>query len=233
MSNVPPYDPFGQPQGGGYNPPPPPPGGSYNPPPPPPPPPGGGYNPPPPGGYNPPPPPPPGGYGQPPGGYGQPPGGYGAMPPPSGPYTAPGYGEATGTLAEWPARAWGWVVDWGVFVVLDILTFAAPAALRGIIGLLALAWGIFTAIQLGTVGTTPGMRLAGLRCVSKKTGQPIGAGMGVLRWILHILDSLACLIIGWVILPLVTKEKQTIADMILGTVVVTAPKQGFSFSPPK
>jgi uncharacterized RDD family membrane protein YckC len=210
MSDVPPqppYDPYGSP-----NPPPPPPGGGYGPPP------GGGYGPPPesyppPGGY-----PPPGSY-PPQGGsqsYGPPPG-YG---PPSGGF---------GTLAEWPQRALGYLIDFGPIIVLDIITVALPSAIRLLFFLVALGWGIFLAVQLGQTGSTPGMRVVGLRAISKTTGQPIGAGMAVVRWIAHFVDTIICFV-GW-LFPLWDKEKQTIADKIVSTVVVTAPKQPFSLTP--
>jgi len=89
---------------------------------------------------------------------------------------------------------------------------------------------IWFAIQVGQTGASPGMRVAGLRCVGKNTGQPIGGGMGFVRSLAHIVDNLICYI-GW-LFPLWDPEKQTLADKIMGTVVVTAPKQSFSISPP-
>ena len=202
MSDVPPqppYDPYGQQ--------PPPPGGGYGPPP-------GNYPPPgsypPPGGY--PPPPPQGGYQ----GYGPPPG-YG---PPAG---------GSGTLAEWPQRALGYLIDLAPILILDFVSFILPGALRLLVSFVGLGWAIFLAVQLGQTGATPGMRVVGLRAISKTTGQPIGAGMGVLRALAHIVDSIICLI-GW-LFPLWDKDKQTIADKIVGTVVVTAPKQAYSLTP--
>ena len=50
--------------------------------------------------------------------------------------------------------------------------------------------------------------------------------MGVLRYFLHIIDTLACLI-GW-FLPLFDDKHQTISDKIVKTLVLTgAPKQAF------
>ena len=105
--------------------------------------------------------------------------------------------------------------------MIDIIGAVLPTGIRFLLYLIGLGWGIFLAVQLGQTGTTPGMRVAGLRAVSKTTGQPIGAGMAVVRWIAHIIDSVICLI-GW-LFPLWDKDKQTIADKIVGTVVVTAP----------
>jgi uncharacterized RDD family membrane protein YckC len=89
---------------------------------------------------------------------------------------------------------------------------------------------IWFAVQVGQTGASPGMRVIGLRCVAKNTGQPIGGGMGFVRSLAHVADSLICYI-GW-LFPLWDAEKQTIADKIVGTVVVTAPKQPFSIAPP-
>jgi uncharacterized RDD family membrane protein YckC len=88
---------------------------------------------------------------------------------------------------------------------------------------------VWFSVQVGQTGASPGMRIIGLRCVSKATGQPIGGGMGFVRQLAHFVDSLICYI-GW-LFPLWDAERQTIADKIIGTVVVTAPKQGFSLTP--
>jgi uncharacterized RDD family membrane protein YckC len=143
-------------------------------------------------------------------------------------------------LAEWPQRALGWLVDWGIgaagFVVLFIVALILGAISNALFvlvylvaALASLAWIVFVSVQVGQTGQSPGMRLIGLKCISKTTGQPIGAGMGVVRWIAHIVDSLICYI-GW-LFPLWDAEKQTIADKLLGTVVITVPKQNFSIQP--
>ena len=53
------------------------------------------------------------------------------------------------------------------------------------------------------------------KVVSERTGQPIGFGMSVVRQIAHLLDAI--FFIGFV-LPLFTAKRQTIADMVMGTV---------------
>lgn len=230
MSDVPPQSPSGwPPPGGGYDPPPPP--GSYPPPPPP-----SGYPPPPPGGYQQPPggyqPPPPPGY-PPPGGYGQPPSGAYGAPPPTG--------SQWGTLAEWPQRAIGYLIDIGLTigaVVAVVIVGLILSTISSALGLILYVIGyvgiavvsIWFSVQVGQTGASPGMRIAGLRCVSKNTGQPIGGGMGFVRSLAHIVDNLICYI-GW-LFPLWDPQKQTIADKIVGTVVVNAPKQPFSIAPP-
>jgi uncharacterized RDD family membrane protein YckC len=124
----------------------------------------------------------------------------------------------------------GYLIDFAPIIVLDIISFALPTAIRLLLDLVVLAYAIFLAVQFGQAGSTPGMRVVGLRGVSKESGQPIGAGMGVVRAIAHFVDSIICLI-GW-LFPLWDKEKQTIADKLVGTVVVTAPKQSWSITPP-
>ncbi len=225
MSDQPPQSPSGWPPPGGEGfPPPPPQGGGYPPAPPPPPPPqyGGG------GGYPPPPPP---GYGGPVGPGG--PAGYGAP--------APGPGSQWGTLADWPQRALGYLIDYamivaGVVVVIILgailgAVSSALATLVFVLGYLAIiGFAVWLSIQVGQTGASPGMRVVGLRCIGAQTGQPIGGGMGFVRTLAHFVDSLICYI-GW-LFPLWDAQRQTIADKLLGTVVVTAPKQPFSITPP-
>jgi uncharacterized RDD family membrane protein YckC len=243
-----------QPPPGVYQPPPPyqPPPSGYPTPPPPYQPPSGGYRPaPPPGGYQPPPggyppPPPPGGYPPPPGAYS---GGY-PPPPPLGSYGgAPGLAGWPSTvgapLAEWPQRALGLLIDWGIGLGILVVTFILAAILgsvsnglwvlvRIIGGLSFLGWAVWVSVQLGSTGQSPGMRAIGLKVIRQDTGEPIGAGMGVLRSLIHIALYLACgipVIVDF-LFPLWDAKKQTLADKAVSTVVIVVPKQGFSLQPP-
>jgi uncharacterized RDD family membrane protein YckC len=220
-----------QPPPGGYQPP-----GQYQPPAPYQPPPGGYQPPPPPGGYSspggyppPPPPPPGGGY---PGGYPPPPpyGGYGGAPGPTG--FSPQVGAP---LAEWSQRAVGWLIDFGVVIILSFILRFVNTALSDVFGLITLAWAIWLAAQIGRTGQTPGMRVQGLKAVSKDSGGQVGTGKAVGRWLLHSLFFILCVIPGIVdyLFPLWDSEKQTLADKAVGTVVIVVPKQSFSLSPPK
>jgi uncharacterized RDD family membrane protein YckC len=145
---------------------------------------------------------------------------------------APGVGQ----LAEWAPRAGGFVIDWLIIfipsVVLDILTSATNSAFFEI---LAYIWGIgmwiWFSVQVGTTGSSPGMRTVGLRCVSKNTGQTIGTGTAILRWILHIVDSIICFI-GW-FMPIWDSQRQTLSDKIVGSLVYKVPPEGFSLVPKK
>ena len=185
------------PSGGGA----PPPGGAY-------PPPGGAY--PPPGGAY----PPPGGAYPPPGGGFQQPGGF---PPPGGSQPA-GFGQ----LAEWPQRALGGLIDFiGPSIVANVIGRIIPV-LGILLSLAALGWGIYNAYLNGSTGQSFGKKIAGLKVVGEQTGQVIGGGMGIVRWLCHIVDSAICLV-GW-LFPLWDAKKQTIADKIIKTVVITVPK---------
>ena len=131
-------------------------------------------------------------------------------------------------------RAGGFVIDWLIIfvpsLILDILSSATKAGFFVFLGYL---WGIgmwvWFSVQVGTAGTSPGMRVVGLRCVSKKTGQTIGPGVAIVRWLLHIVDSLICFI-GW-FMPLWDSQRQTLSDKIVGSLVYRVPAQGFSLVP--
>ena len=74
------------------------------------------------------------------------------------------------------------------------------------------------------------MRVAGVRCISLNTGQVLGDGMGVVRWLAMGLNSVICYI-GW-LFPLWDAKKQTLGDMIVSTVVYVVPRQSFNLLPP-
>jgi len=210
------------------------------------------------GGYAPPPPPPaPGGYGAPPpaeSGYGAAPpaeGGYGAPPPPP-PYGQQGYGaapaytgpyeqgSAVGTLAQWPQRALGWVIDFIALAIPGWILYAIGAPRVETIGntvvstgpnffyylggLYILALWIYNRwYRGGTTGYTIGRGVAGVKLVKESTGQPIGMGLAFVRDIAHIVDSIICYV-GW-LFPLWDTKRQTIADKIMSTVVLAEPQR--------
>lgn len=193
---------------------PPPPGDPGGPPPPPP---GYGSAPPPPA-YGSAPPPPPGGqpaYGQP--AYGEPTG-YGQMPPAQQPYGAPS-GPPSDALAGWGQRAQSAVIDWfGPSLVANIIG-RASSGLGLLLSLLALAWAVYQAYLAGSTGQSLGRKIAGTRLANLQTGQNIGGGLSIGRYILHILDGIP-LLAGFWLAPNVSKNKQTFADMIVKSVVV-------------
>jgi hypothetical protein len=223
-----------QPPSEGYGSPPPPPPqyGSAEPPPPAAP---GGSAPPPPAdaGYAPPPPP---AYGQP----GPPvqPGqqGYGAAPSYTGPYEQT---ASVGTLAQWPQRALGWVIDFIALaipgyilywlgapkttIVGNTVTSTGPGFLYYLGGLYILGLWIYNRwYRGGTTGYTIGRGVAGCKLVKESTGETIGMGMAFVRDIAHIVDSIICYV-GW-LFPLWDTKRQTIADKIMSTVVLAQPQ---------
>jgi uncharacterized RDD family membrane protein YckC len=150
---------------------------------------------------------------------------------------APG-ASAYGELADWGQRALGILIDFAMIFVLWIVAFivvlilsAISNTLGALVGFvvylaLTLAW-LYMGYLVGQKGRSPGMAIMGLRCVGQETGQVIGGGMGVVRTIAHIIDSFICYI-GW-LFPLWDSQRQTIADKLVKTVVLTnQPKQSFS-----
>lgn len=136
-------------------------------------------------------------------------------------------------LADWGQRAVGWLIDFVILLAGYIIGFVfalAKVPLLAILFYLAMAAvAIWFSVQVGQTGQSPGMRVAGIKAIGKQTGEPIGGAMGFVRSICHFVDSLICYI-GW-LFPLWDQDRQTIADKIVGTVVVTVPKQGFKLTP--
>jgi len=136
------------------------------------------------------------------------------------PYTQHGAGPA---LATWQKRALGAVVDWGPMVVLFVLatifSWINLGFMTFLLGLVALAWGVYNIGFLGgSTGVTFGRRIAGTRLLKEDTMQPLGAGLGIGRFFAHVVDG-AIFCVGF-LFPLFTPKKQTIADMIVGSIVI-------------
>ena len=166
-----------------------------------------------------------------------PPPGFGTTPP------APGFGATPpgmaqggpGPLASWGQRVVAYLLDaviltvaWiAVFIVAAILgaivdVLGAIVGLVGYLGVIAASFYFF--YMQGAVGASPGKKLMGLKVVGIGTGQPIGGGLGIVRYLAHIVDALVCYL-GF-LLPLVDKQRQTIADKIMSTVVLSGqPKE--------
>ncbi|HEY5013550.1 MAG TPA: RDD family protein, partial [Acidimicrobiia bacterium] len=90
----------------------------------------------------------------------------------------------------------------------------------------AAAYWIVQLLKQGNTGQTIGKKVIGLKVVKEETGQPIGGGMSIVRAIAHVADSIICYI-GW-LFPLWDAKRQTLADKIIGTLVITVPKQPFN-----
>jgi uncharacterized RDD family membrane protein YckC len=155
---------------------------------------------------------------------------YGTPPPPTyggqQPYGTPSASFGGRPLAEWPKRALGYLID-------SIAPFIAVAIVGTIFGVIsdvlgtlifvlgylaALGWALYNAYLAGQTGQSYGMQQVGIRVLRESDGQVIGGGLGIARYFVHIVDSLACYI-GW-LFPLWDAKKQTFADKILGTIVI-------------
>jgi uncharacterized RDD family membrane protein YckC len=156
------------------------------------------------------------------------------MPPPPPPYQDPnamaaGYGAPATTAiayAEWPTRVVALLIDLLPGIVIGLVTNFLGTAISSLGSLLSFAIGLYFAFLSGQTGQSPGKRVMGIQLVNAKTGQHIGGGMGIARYFVHILDAIPCGL-GY-LLPLVDKQKQTIADKVLSTVVIAGPKQDFA-----
>ena len=157
-------------------------------------------------------------------------------PPPPAPVTATSGPRVSqwGTLADWGPRALGFLIDVALIIAAEIIFFILALIIKPLIflvGFVGLGGWVFMAWQIGEFGQTPGMRVVGLRCINNQSGQLLGFGMGVVRGLACIVNSIICYV-GW-FFPLWDNERQTVADKIMSTYVITVPKQDFSLVPPK
>jgi uncharacterized RDD family membrane protein YckC len=141
-----------------------------------------------------------------------------------------------GTLASWGERVIAALIDYVIILVPGIVLFivtiimAAIATILGVLFYLVLlaywlAAGFYVIGYQNGLGASPGKKITGLRLISEETGQPIGGGMGIARQVCHALDGI-CLI-GY-LFPLWDPKRQTFADKILKTLVITGgPKTDF------
>ena len=120
--------------------------------------------------------------------------------------------------AEWPQRVMSALIDTvGPFIVAGLL-YAANRRLGVLVWLAAVAWGIYNAYLGGQTGQSYGKKTVGTRLVLEATGQPVGGGVGVGRYFLHIVDSIPCYV-GY-LWPLWDAKKQTFADKLVTTVCI-------------
>lgn len=147
-----------------------------------------------------------------------------------GPGSAPAFGApggGAGQLAEWPVRVASYAIDFiAVAVVANLVSIVISSALGTLLSLVGLAFGLYNAYLNGSTGQSVGKRIMGTKVVGEATGQPIGGGLGIVRYLAHFVDAIICFI-GF-LFPLWDPKKQTIADKIMKTVVITGqPKQSF------
>lgn len=155
--------------------------------------------------------PPPGAY-PPPGSYPPPPPGY----PPQG-FAPP----IRNDYASWIQRVGAALIDYVGFAILGfIFAIAGVRVLAILLYLIGLAWGLYNAYLGGQTGQSVGKKQLGIRLIRESDGAYIGGGAGIGRYFVHILDGLPC-DLGY-LWPLWDQKRQTFADKIMGTIVVTS-----------
>jgi uncharacterized RDD family membrane protein YckC len=119
-------------------------------------------------------------------------------------------------LADWGTRAIGAIIDWAPVGIVNAIFFQVDF-INFLLGLAGLAYWAYIGHMEGVTGQTPGKAMMGTRLVNEN-GEVIGSGPGIGRKFAHILDFICFL--GF-LLPLVDAKRQTIADKLLQTYVVT------------
>lgn len=120
-------------------------------------------------------------------------------------------------LADWGTRALGFLIDYAPVLILDVV-FYRVTVFNFIIWLASIAYWVYLGHLDGLYGQTPGKAIMGLKVVNQQ-GQLIGSGAGIGRKFAHILDGIVCGL-GW-LLPLVDSKRQTLADKVMTTYVVS------------
>jgi uncharacterized RDD family membrane protein YckC len=136
-------------------------------------------------------------------------------------------------LAGWGARVGAYIIDGLVPGVLSAIGYAFVAggtdAATGKVDINPLAYVFFLLgivvhvynrwILAGKTGQSWGKKVLGIKLVGEETAQPIGGGMAFVRDLAHVVDNIICYI-GY-LFPLWDAKKQTIADKIVKTLVIT------------
>jgi len=136
------------------------------------------------------------------------------------------------------ARAYAFVIDWHIRLVLALawfcggcllyyghLSFAPPSDNNALWfgGVLAPALGIYLlyhyVLELLLRGRTPGKRLAGVRLVARDGSVP-SAGALLLRNVFRVFDSLPLFYLVGLVTVVITRENVRIGDMAAGTLLV-------------
>jgi len=123
--------------------------------------------------------------------------------------------------ANWGQRVGAYIIDViPQFVLLLLAIFAVRVVILAVLFWLAsIGWTIYNRwYQAGTTGQSLGKKTLHLKLVSEQTGQPIGVLMAFVRDICHFVDGVICYV-GF-LFPLWDAKRQTIADKIVGTVVI-------------
>ena len=165
-------------------------------------------------------------YGQP--AYGQPAYGQPAYGQPA--YGQPGYGFGgpTPSYAHWGLRVGASLLDALIpgipYVILVAVGGAIGGGVGGLLVVLALlanigfsVWNVV--VRQGSTGQTIGKQVLKIKLVKEQDGSVVGPLTSFVRQVAHIVDFLICFV-GY-LFPLWDAKRQTLADKIVSTVVVT------------
>lgn len=123
--------------------------------------------------------------------------------------------------SDWIHRVGAYLVDViPVVIIYFIALLTRSAAVLLIALLVVLGFTAWNRWYMGGQGQSIGKKALNMRLVAEATGQPIGTLQAFLRDICHIVDSVICYI-GY-LFPLWDAKRQTIADKIVKTVVISA-----------
>lgn len=179
-----------------------------------------------------------------PGGYGPGPG-YGppaAAPAPVGWSPGAGWFTFAPRYASWGKRALALVIDELIMLSVPMVLYVVVAVgfthdtgydvygnrttevrPTGVI-LLLLAWAIMIGVHVwnrailqGRTGRSVGKHVLGIRLISERSGQPLGAGLAWVRDLVHLVDGI--LYIGY-LRPLWEPRRRTFGDEIMASVVI-------------
>jgi uncharacterized RDD family membrane protein YckC len=138
----------------------------------------------------------------------------------------------TSAYATWIQRVGAYLIDgiilapfWILAAVLGHGTDSATGVpttnvfyfIFTLLGIVVLGYNRW--FQAGKTGQSWGKKALSIRLLDEQTGQPIGGGKAFVRDLAHIVDGIICYI-GY-LFPLWDAKKQTLADKIVKTVVVS------------
>ena len=124
---------------------------------------------------------------------------------------------APSPLASWGTRALGFIIDAAPIWILQLIFFRSDA-INILISIVSIGYIAYIGHLEGVSGQTPGKAMMGIKLVNEQ-GELIGSGAGIGRKFVHILDNIVCFL-GW-LLPIVDSKRQTIADKVMSTYVVS------------
>jgi len=113
-----------------------------------------------------------------------------------------------------------YLLDFGLPGVVAFVFLKVSTGLFAVALIAILVWNFYNLYRGGKTGSRWGQKILGIRMVQEATGQPIGGGLAIARYFLHIIDGIPCYI-GY-LWPLWDAKKQTFADKILSSVVINA-----------